>query len=272
MDDPLETNRRVWDELARLHPDTEFYDVPGFLEGESSLNPLELKEVGDVVSDADSLLHLQCHFGMDTLSWARDFDVDVVGVDFSQNAIDEARALANATGLEDQATFVESNVLGLELDRTFDVVFTSYGAINWLPDLDAWAATIDHHIRPGGTFYIAEFHPFALMFEDLSEQHGRLAYPYFDQDEPLTFEEDGSYADPDASLEHTRTNEWSHSLGAIITALCDIGLHIEFLHEFPWLEFQLYPSMVEYDDGYWRLPDDGTPAVPLTFSIRATKE
>lgn len=271
MDEPLETNRRVWDELAALHPGTEFYDVPGFLDGDSSLNPLELDEVGDIVCDADSLLHLQCHFGMDTLSWARDCDVDVVGVDFSPEAIEQTRSLASAAGLGDRATFVEANVLEFDLDRTFDVVFTSYGVINWLPDLDAWAATIDTHLRPGGTFYIAEFHPFAWMFEDISKQDGRLAYPYFDQDEPITIDEDGSYADPDASLEHTRTNEWSHSLGTIITSLCDVGLQIEFLHEYPWLEFQLYPSMVEDDDGYWRLPDDGTPDVPLTFSIRAKK-
>lgn len=272
MDEPLETNRRVWDELAALHPDTEFYDVPGFLAGESSLQSLERDELGTIVEGAESLLHLQCHFGMDTLSWARDFDVDVVGVDFSSEAIERARLLAQETGLEDRSAFVEANVLEVDLDQAFDVVFTSYGALNWLPDIDAWAATIERHLRPGGTFYIAEFHPFAFMFEDVSDRSGTLAYPYFDQGEPIQVEEDGSYADPEATLEHTRTNEWNHGLGSILTALCDAGLRIDFVHEYPWLEFQLYPSMVEDDDGNWWLPDDGTPAIPLTFSVRAVRE
>lgn len=272
MDDRLEPNRRAWDELAELHPTTDFYDVPGFLEGESSLNDLELDEFGEFVADADSLLHLQCHFGLDTLSWARDFDVDVVGVDFSTAAVRQARQLAADAGLDDRASFVEANVLDVDLDREFDVVFTSYGVINWLPDVDAWADTIARHLRPGGAFYIAEFHPVAWMFEDVSDGSGSLAYPYFDQDEPIVIEEDGSYADPDATLEHTRTHEWNHSLGAIVTALCDAGLHMEFLHEYPWLGFELYPSMVEHVDGNWWLPDDGTPEIPLTFSIRAVDE
>lgn len=272
MDEHLETNRRAWDERATIHPDTDYYDVQGFLDGDTSLHPLERDELGDIVADADSLLHLQCHFGMDTLSWVRDFDVEAVGVDFSPEAIDRATELAAESGLSDRTEFVEANVLDVDLDRQFDVVFTSYGVINWLPDLDAWADTIDRHLAPDGTFYIAEIHPFAFIFEDVAEGVGELAYPYFEQADPQEFDIDGSYADPDAEFEHTRTVEWSHGLGEIVTALSDAGLHIEFLHEHPWLEFQMYPSMVEDDDGRWWLPDDGTPEIPLTFSMCATKE
>lgn len=272
MDDHLETNRRAWDERATLHPDTDHYDVQGFLDGDTTLHELERDELGDVVHAADSLLHLQCHFGMDTLSWVREADIEAVGVDFSPEAIDRATDLAMEAGLSSRVEFVDANVLDVDLDRTFDVVFTSYGVINWLPALDAWADTIARHLAPGGTFYIAEIHPFAWVFEDVTEGIGELAYPYFEQDEPLEFDVDGTYADPDVTLEHTRTVEWAHGLGSIVSSLCDAGLHIEFLHEHPWLEFQMYPSMVEDDNGRWWLPDDGTPAMPLTFSLGAKQE
>ncbi|MFC7202067.1 class I SAM-dependent methyltransferase [Haloferax namakaokahaiae] len=177
MDDFRATNRDHWDELAELHPTTPLYDVDGFLAGESSLMDLEREELGSV--EGNSLLHLQCHFGMDTLSWARE-GATVTGIDFSPKAIEMARELRDEAGIDaDQARFVESDVYELpeNLDGEFDVVFTSYGAISWLSDIDQWAEIIDHFLKPGGTFYIAEIHPVVGAIEETREQWAKFEYP-----------------------------------------------------------------------------------------------
>lgn len=270
MDEYREANRRNWDERTAVHPESDHYDVEGFLDGDASLYPLERDELGDAIDDGTDLLHLQCHFGLDTLSWARE-GANVVGVDFSPKSVELARDIAEEAGLEDRAKFLEADVLELDLDREFDVVFTSYGVLYWLPDLDAWAATVADHLRDGGTFYVAEIHPVAGVFEDVSGETATLAYPYFGHDEPLRFDYDGSYADEEAGFENAVTYEWSHGLGEIVTALCEEGLRIEFLHEHPWAEFGMYEEMTEDDEGRWWLPDDVPGELPLTFSLRATK-
>ncbi|WP_267639515.1 class I SAM-dependent methyltransferase [Haloarchaeobius amylolyticus] len=269
MDDYYESNRRNWDERARVHPETDYYDVAGFLDGESSLWPLEREELGPHVDEGTSLLHLQCHFGMDTLSWARE-GAEVVGVDFSGEAVREARILADEAGLADRAEFVESDVLGLDLDREFDVVFTSYGVLAWLDDLAAWADTVDRHLAPGGVFYIAENHPVAGTFASVEGDSAELAYPYF-SDEPLHFDVQGSYA-ADAEFEHSEHYEWAHTLGDIVTELATRGLRIEFLHEHPFCTWRCYEGMTEDEQGYWWLPEDVAVELPLTFSLKARKE
>jgi 2-polyprenyl-3-methyl-5-hydroxy-6-metoxy-1,4-benzoquinol methylase len=167
MDEYREANRRNWDERTAVHPESDHYDVEGFLDGDTSLYPLEREEIGDAVDEDTELLHLQCHFGLDTLSWARE-GATAVGVDFSPESVELARELAAEAGLADRAEFVEADVLELDLDREFDVVFTSYGVLFWLPDLDAWTETVASHLRPGGIFYLAEIHPFGSVFEDVS--------------------------------------------------------------------------------------------------------
>ncbi|WP_224335297.1 class I SAM-dependent methyltransferase [Haloprofundus halobius] len=279
MDDRLAANRDYWDELAALHPKTEFYDVQNFLGGESTLMDLERDELGDV--RGERLLHLQCHFGLDTLSWARE-GAQATGVDFSQTAVETARELRDEVGIDpERARFVESDVYELDLDERFDTVFTSYGVLAWLSDLDGWASVIDRHLRPGGRFYVAEIHPFGAVFGDVvraevgeadgdpAEYAGTFAWPY-DSDGALSVPvEEGSYAgDIDTNVE--TVNEWSHGLGGIVTALSEVGLRIEYLHEFERACYQQYPSMVEGDDGWWRF-EDGAPDVPLTFSVLATK-
>ncbi|WP_439026370.1 class I SAM-dependent methyltransferase [Haloarchaeobius sp. DT45] len=270
MDEHRETNRRMWDERATHHPDTDYYDVEGFLDGESSLWDLERDELGSDISAGTTLLHLQCHFGMDTLSWARD-GADVVGVDFSEEAIRRARELATEADLADRAEFVEGDVLDLDLGREFDVVFTSYGVLCWLDDLDSWADTVARHLAPGGVFYIAEGHPLAGTFEHVDGDTATLAYSYF-HGEPEHFDEQGSYADFDAEFEHTEMYEWGHSLGEVVTALATRGLRIEFLHEFPWCTWQRFEGMTEDDCGRWWLPDDVPVDLPQTFSLKARKE
>ncbi len=260
MDRYLETNQSLWNQWTRIHERSVFYDVDGFRAGRSSLNSLELEELGDVAGK--SLLHLQCHFGMDTLSWAR-LGADAVGVDFADEAIALARSLSEETGVP--ARFVRSNIYDLPevLGGTFDVVFTSYGVLNWLPDLPRWAQVVAHYLKSGGTFYMAEFHPFAYLLDD---DGGRVRHPYFYRTNPDQFQEQGSYADPEADFSHP-AYFWHHSLSDILNALIGAGLRIEFLHEFPYSVHNCFPFVEEREPGKWWPKVE----VPLMFSLRATR-
>ena len=262
-------NREHWDDLAEIHPRTDFYDVASFLEGASSLLPLEREELGPLVCEGTTLLHLQCHFGMDTLSWARE-GAEVVGVDFPGTAVETARELATQAGLDDRAEFLEIDVYDLpsELDREFDVVFTSYGVLTWLSDVGRWAEVVERFVAPGGTFYLAEDHPFTPCLDQESEPGTfRFAYPYFDG-EHITFGIGVSYADPGADVEQTGTHEFSHSLGEILTALLGTDLRLEFVHEHPWSEFRQFEGMEADEAGQWWLPDLEHD-LPFVFSVRA---
>ena len=268
MDEYIETNRRHWNEIVPFHLASEFYDVASFKAGRSTLMLVERAEVGEV--RGKTLLHLQCHFGMDTLCWAREGAI-VTGVDFAPRAISTARALAKELGIK--ARFVEANIYDLPavLSGQFDVVFASCGVLCWLPDFPAWAHVAAGFVKPGGTFYLIDSHPMGNTFDDSPGAPPlTLRYPYFASDTPLQFEEqDGSYA-TDAKLANKRTVEFAHDLGEIITSLIDAGLRIEFLHEFPFAGYKALPGMIKGDDGYWRLP--GTESqVPFLFSVKATK-
>ena len=269
MDEYMKANRSQWDVLAPIHARSEFYDLVGFRAGESSLKRVELEEVGDVAGR--SLLHLQCHIGVDTLSWVR-LGARVTGVDFSEASLTVARSLAAELGLP--ARFLAANVYDLPelLDEPggFDVVFTSYGVLCWLPDLTAWARVAARYLRPGGAFHIVEFHPFAGVFDDDEGRADlRIRYPYFHSKEPLEFESTGSYAEPSADFT-TRGYEWSHPIGDVVNALIGAGLRIEHLREFPFSAYKQLPILELCADGWWRLPD-GADYVPLMYSIKAVK-
>ncbi len=265
--DYMNANRAHWDEVTPIHVASKFYDVEGFRRDPNDLNSLELAEVGDV--RGKSLLHLQCHFGMGTLSWANQ-GASVTGIDFSEPAIEQARALSSELGIP--ARFLASNVYDAPavLGEQFDIVFTSYGVLTWLPDIAAWARVAAHFVKPGGTFYIAEFHPIAWVFDDspdVTDLHVR--YSYFQTAEPLRFEGD-DYADRTAKLEHRTTYSFSHTLGDIVTALIDAGLRIDFLHEFPFSTYQFLPFTEVVAPHQVRLAKhDG--CIPLLYSIKATK-
>ncbi|HLF77391.1 MAG TPA: class I SAM-dependent methyltransferase [Dehalococcoidia bacterium] len=269
MNDYIETNRAHWDEVVRLHAASEFYDVPSFKAGRSTLLAVERTEVGDV--RGKTLLHLQCHFGMDTLSWAREGAI-VTGVDFSPAAISTARALASELGIE--ARFVESNIYDLPkvLAGSFDIVFASYGVVCWLPDFPAWARIAASYVKPGGFFYLIDGHPlFAAIDDDAKTEGLRLLYPYLTTGVPQPYPEvDGSYAAMDAKLEHRETTDFTHDLGEVVTSLIQCGLQLEFLREWPLCAWQALPKMTRSDDDYWRLPES-EPAVPFMYSLRARK-
>jgi SAM-dependent methyltransferase len=265
MEHYFETNRRHWDEAVPIHERSFFYDVEAFKAGKSSLHDLELTELGDV--RGKTMLHLQCHFGLDTLSWAR-LGARVTGVDFSSQAISAARRLSADAGVD--ARFIESDVYSLpdRLDQQFDIVFTSYGVLFWLPDVQRWAEVVARFLRPGGVFYMAEFHPIAGIFDD-SASDLRVNLAYFAGNEPLRFD-DGTYADREANLTNRTTFSWQHPMGEVVTALIQAGLRIEFVHEFPYSVERWFPPMEFRDDGYWHMPDD-FPSIPLLYSIRAIK-
>jgi SAM-dependent methyltransferase len=271
FDDALRANRELWDAWTVINAVSPFYDVASFRNGDRPIRvrDYEREEIGPV--GGRTLLHLQCHFGLDTLSWAR-LGAVVTGADFSEAGVATARALAADIGIP--ATFVVANLYDLPsvLDSEFDIVYTSRGVLGWLPDIAGWARVAAHFVRPGGRFYMTELHPVAQAFENEGVGPGelRLAYPYWSHREPLTFEVQGSYADRAAPTEGLVEHGWDHSLGEIVTALIDAGLQIEFLHEFDFVEWPL-DFLVEGDDGRWRLPPGTAGELPLFFSLRATK-
>lgn len=260
----LELNRLAWDERVPLHAGSAFYDNETFVAGRSSLQPFEVDELGDV--QGKSLLHLQCHFGQDTLSWAR-LGARVTGLDFSEPAIAEARRLAVEVGVE--AEFVAADVydaVGALDGRTFDVVYTGLGALVWLPDIVRWAEVCASLVRPGGRFYLAEFHP---ITETLDDDELEVVEPYF-RPEGHRWVTPGSYVDPTAPTEHNATWEWTHPLGEVVTALIGAGLELRFLHEHPFTLWQRFPFLERHGDGTYHLPD-GMPSLPMMYSLAADK-
>lgn len=262
----MEVNRRRWDEVVELHARSPFYKVGALKTGGLSLHLVEREELGAV--RGKSLLHLQCHFGLDTLSWAR-LGARVTGIDYSAEAIAKARALSRELDLP--ARFVRSDLYALRrrLKGTFDIVFTSYGVLLWLPDLHGWAKTVAHFLKPGGTFYMVEGHPAADMFDsEPGARSLRVVRAYLPAGKVVRFDTAGDFADFKAKVRHRVTYEWGHPIGEVLTALADAGLRIEFVHEFPYCAWRMFPFMKRGRDGWFRLPPR-MPAVPLMFSVRA---
>jgi len=262
-------NRDWWDEKVPLHVGGEFYRVDAFKAGEEQLRPFELAEVGDVAGR--TLFHPQCHFGQDTLSWAR-HGATVTGLDFSPAAVAAATRLAAEVGID--ARFVCADVYDAPDavgGERFDVVYTGLGAVNWLHDIERWAATMAAVCRPGGTFYLAEFHPVAATFDDetteaaLVPRYGYFGHEWHDTADTFT----GSYGAEDAATEFNDTHERVWTLGEVVTAIAGAGFRIEFLHEWEYTLYRSLPFVVRTDRGY-ELPD-GLPRIPMMYSLRATR-
>ena len=269
MVDPIEVNRQVWDERAGIHArdSTGDYMLDRFRRGEDALHEIEAAELGDI--RGKRVLHLQCHIGRDTLCLVRRGAV-ATGLDFSAVALSVARQLAEETGLE--AKFVEGTVNEAPIltPGPFDLVFTTWGTICWLPDIRVWARVVASVLAPGGELYFADAHPGFLMLE---EEAGKLVPTYDFQtpaDRPLEFVEATTYTGDPTIMTHQSTRVWIHSLSAILGALIDAGLTITMFREHEALVWQGVPSLVPASDRLWRLPD-GHPRVPLSFSLRARK-
>lgn len=254
--------------MVNINAKSKFYDLKGFKAGRSSLLSIEREELSDV--KGKKLLHLQCHFGMDTLSWAREGAI-VTGVDFSENAIDLARTLSKE--LDIPASFIHTNIYDLPkvLDDKFDIVFTSYGVIGWLPDLFKWAEIIDYFIKPQGIFYIIENHPFGNLIDEKYKEEFKIGYNYFNDGTPYRFDDDEFYVDTDEEIKNKTTYDWFHPMANIINALLNIGFELLFLHEFPFSFFQIHPDMKRREDGYWQF-QTFKHSIPMMFSLKAKKK
>ncbi|MDX1281367.1 class I SAM-dependent methyltransferase [Shewanella colwelliana] len=257
--DYLALNKTAWDERAKIHLASKFYDVPGFIAGNTSLQEIELEAL-DV--QGKSLLHLQCHFGLDTLSWSR-LGANVTGVDLSSTAIEQARALARQCQL--QADFICSDIYQApaQLTQQFDIIYTSYGVLCWLPDLQRWADIIAAALKTGGQFYMAEFHPVQALME---------GYSYFAQAEP-DVEQEATYTENSSSKKHTMVT-WPHSLADVVTALLNAGLEITALKEFDFSPYDAFEGLVEGQTSSERpryyLVHQGQ-NVPLVYTVSAIK-
>jgi SAM-dependent methyltransferase len=273
----LENNRVFWDEATTIHARGNVYGIEDFKAGKCRLHRVEVEEVGDVCDR--SLLHLQCHFGIDTLSWARR-GARVTGVDFSPKGIELAQKLSRETGVAGR--FLCSDLYDLpnvlREPESFDIVFTSYGVLNWLPDLGPWAALIARYLRPGGFFYIVEAHPTATIFpidEDMPKAGSfRPFIPYFFDPHGIAWPPEKDYADASA-MHSVGAHEWHHPLGSIVNALLDEGLRLEWLHEFPYCAWPVVAGceVVERfsaSHAYYGRPAS-EPSLPLMFSLRARK-
>lgn len=260
MDPYLNANRQAWDALTSIHVASPFYDLEGFKKGANALKPIELEGMGPVAGK--ELLHLQCHFGLDTLSWAR-MGARVTGVDFSEEAISQAVQIAGETGISGR--FICSDIYKLEeqLDEQFDIVFTSYGALCWLPDLEAWAGIVRRYLRPGGLFLIAEFHPGIYQFDFNTRQ---IAYDYFNRGFPYEEVDEGSYADPKAGIK-TVTYFWAHSLAEIAGALLKTGLQLLDFREYDYSPYNCFPNMEERAPGEFVFGGFGV-RMPHVFSMK----
>ncbi|MDH7911430.1 methyltransferase domain-containing protein [Winogradskyella sp. SYSU M77433] len=259
----FDVNKETWNKKVAIHAQSEMYDLASFKSGKSSLMPYELKALGDV--KGKSLLHLQCHFGQDTLSWSR-MGAKCVGVDLSNEGIKLAKQLNNELQLN--AEFVCCNVLDTSeyVKDKFDIVFTSYGTIGWLPDLKPWAKMISERLKTGGMFYIVEFHPILWMFDYVDGQP-EMKYHY-SQDEVIYEEYEGTYANQSSKMV-SKEYGWNHGLSEVVNALIEAGLQIDYLNEYDESPYDVFPDLTKTETGLYKMKNQ---LFPMIFELKATKK
>lgn len=247
----------MWNDRVEPHMKSELYDLDAFRNGKNSLNDIELALLGDVTGK--SILHLQCHFGQDSLSLAR-MGAKVTGVDFSEKAIEAAKQLNEELSLD--AQFICSDILTVDelLEEKFDMVFTSYGTVTWLPELVKWGEIVANALKPGGRFIMAEFHPVVWMFDD---EFKEIFYSYFNK-ETIVEEAEGSYADKNSEMKHTFMG-WNHALEEVVMALIHRGLNMTHLGEYDYSPYNIFPGMVQNKKGYTF--EDRYEKLPLVYSL-----
>jgi SAM-dependent methyltransferase len=263
-----EKNRAMWNAKTPLHVNSALYNVAGFQAGALSLKALEIEDLGDV--KGKDLVHLQCHFGKDTLSWAR-LGARAVGVDFSEAAVQAARKLAQEIAV--QAEFVLSDVYDAPAAlkyRKFDIVYTGVGALCWLPDMERWGKVVFDLLKPGGQLYLFEFHPIRWIFDPAETREPVMRDDYFSPAEG--FPDGGvTYADGSIPAAATPTVQWNHPLGEVVTALVSAGLRIDSLRELDWSVLRDWEIMEPAGDRMYRMPK-GRPSLPLMYVLRAHRE
>ncbi len=249
----IEKNKAAWNAKTPLHIQSDFYNQQDFLEGKNTLQSIELDLLGDV--KGKKILHLQCHFGQDSLSLAR-MGASVVGVDFSEVAISYAQKSAEDLALD--AQFICCNLYDLpqHLHETFDIVFTSYGTIGWLPDIQAWGKLVASYVKPQGQFVFVEFHPVVWMFDN---DFSKIEYAYFKED-PIIEIEEGTYAEKEAPIRY-ETISWNHGLAEVLQSLLPHGLKLHTFQEFDYSPY----------DHCFRIAHLGH-KIPMVYALKAIKE
>ena len=259
----IEINRESWNNRTDAHLESEFYDLEGFKNGNTSLNDIELDLLGDI--KGKSILHLQCHFGQDSISLSR-LGAEVTGVDLSDKAIQSAKKLAKETNTD--TTFICSDIYDLpnHLEKEFDIVFTSYGTIGWLPDLDKWAKVVSIFLKPNGKFVFVEFHPVVWMFDDNFEN---IAYRYFNSGAIVEIES-GTYADKNADITQDYVM-WNHGFSEVLNSLITNGLEINSLDEYDYSPYNCFNKTIEIAPKKFRIEHLGD-KIPMVYSVLATKK
>jgi len=259
----LEINNALWNERVAHHVQSDFYDITAFKNGETSLKSIELDLLGGI--EGKNLLHLQCHFGQDTLSLAR-MGARVTGLDFSEKGIEQAGALAEE--LKIKAAFICSDVY--EADKRIrhqaDIVYTTYGVLGWLPDLQKWANVVANCLKQGGELILVEFHPVVWMYDTNFE---RLTYSYFNK-EMIIEEEIGTYADTNAAIA-MKSVGWNHPVADVITSLIQAGFEITIFQEFDYSPYAAFPKCVEIAPGKYQIEGlEGK--MPMVYALKAVKK
>lgn len=258
----LEVNRKSWNERVALHVAAPFYNMDAFRAGHTSLNDIELKLLGDV--SGKRILHLQCHFGQDSISLAK-MGATVVAIDLSDKAIDAARTLADEMNVD--VTFHCCDVYDVpnHVSGDFDIIYTSYGVIGWLPDLNKWAAIIHQFLQPNGKFLLVEFHPVVWMFDDDFQY---VKYNYF-KDDPIIETNDGTYADNAAPVTLTSVT-WNHSLSEVISSCLNHGLSLKQLAEYDYSPYNCFVHTIEFEPGKYRIKHMEN-RIPMVYAMEAIK-
>ncbi len=254
----IEINKESWNNRTDSHLTSDFYDVEGFLNGKNSLNSIELDLLGDV--SGKKILHLQCHFGQDSLSLAR-MGAKVTGVDLSDKAINAGKDLANKMEIDAQFICCDLYDLPNYLEDKFDIVFTSYGTIGWLPDMNKWADLIARYLKPGGHFVFAEFHPVVWMFDD----DFKFVKFKYSKAEPIIENEEGTYADKSADIQQDYVY-WNHGLAEVVTALLSKNISIQKFQEFDYSPYDCFDHTIEFEPGKFRIKHFGN-KIPMVYTL-----
>lgn len=263
MENYLEINRKSWNAKVEPHLKSDFYFVEEFVNGRTSLNTIELDLLGDIKNK--KILHLQCHFGQDSISLSR-MGAEVTGVDLSDKAIEEAKNLAEKCGTDTQFVCCDIYSLPDFLNEKFDIVFTSYGTIGWLPDLEKWAYIISYFLKENGKFIMAEFHPAVWMFDD---DFTKISYNYFNE-KPIVETYEGTYADQSAEIKQEYVM-WNHSLAEVLQNLMKNNMNLQNFNEYDWSPYPCFRHVEEFEKGKWRIPQFGN-KMPLVYALKAQKK
>ena len=253
-------NKKWWNAITPIHSKSHLYNLSTFKKGKTSLQQLELQEVGSV--KGKSMLHLMCHFGMDSISWARE-GANVTGVDLSDESIKLAKKLSSDTDVPVEFICADIYELPNILHKKYDIIFMSYGVLLWLSDIEKWAEIITHFLKKGGVFYIAEIHPFTTILS----YECKLSYNYFDRG-PYLDDSDGTYTNWNTNIKGI-TYEWSHTMGDILNALIKQGLQIKYVHEFPYTMYNQFPGLMKKNKQGQYVLKNTKVQIPLLFSIKA---